>query len=243
MLKLAQIAKTNQRVQKTNLKISLDQIAVFSKDFQQRQLLSVIPNLASGRQHWLKNQIGNDTKQFRSKLKIFKSVILNHAAVCQRKTKRDKELPFTILCCGSSRLNRHKMKTNCGLWTESNTRKLLADSKWINTKMSTKLRIQVLNQHKEKKGKLYKITIAESKVGLKRRKLVDCGRRSTQMKTRRNLIAVDREDRHGTKEQSGLGFESTQKSWSGILFWKELNTQKLLWTPEGNQHKVEHENC
>ena len=36
--------------------------------------------------------------------------------------------------------------------------------------MSTKLRIQVLNQHKEKKGKLYKITIAESKVGLKERK-------------------------------------------------------------------------
>ena len=214
----------------------------FSKDFQQRQLLSVIPNLASGRQHWLKNQIGNDTKQFRSKLKTFKSVILNHAAVCQRKiTKKQRIAVYNsllwILEKESTQMNTKKEKNctklqDCGI--QSRTQKTLTcglrkaintnvDS-WRESTQSTKGRTRVwINAEKLKWNSFWERTQHTKNC---------CGlRKGINTKSNTKIVSAD----------SGLNQRK-----SGISFLKmnsnELNTEwlhtKMIADLSADQHKL-----
>ena len=108
---------------------------IFNKDsyFQWFRILQVVVNID------LKIKSEYDTKQFRSKLKIFKSVILNQAAVCQKTQRKwcglwdridtkwtqivDSELnQHKEIACGLQ-VNRHKKWAQSGLGFESTQRK------------------------------------------------------------------------------------------------------------------------
>ena len=209
MLKLAQIAKTNQRMQKTNLKISLDQIAVLFKGFSTKTVtfsdsesckwLSTLTQKSNRKWH---ETISKQTQN----LQISDSE--SHGRLPKKNHKETKNCRlqfFAVDPWERINTNEHKLRTlnwikhkkiACGL--EVNRHK-----KWAQSGLGF--------ESTQRKEKLYKITIAESKVGLKERK--DCGLR----KAINTNVDSWRESTQSTKGRTRVWINAEKLKWNSFL--------------------------